>query len=111
MKNYNIKFTKTFNRTLKNNLKRCKKYSLSYADKIERKVFESIKLLQIFPYANPTLNIRGKPEKYKKIIIKHRFLIVFQINNEDINLLYFIDGRQSYRNFFKNLKIFNLRVI
>lgn len=111
MKNYNIKFTNTFNTMLRNNLKRCRKYSLTYTHKIERKGHESIKLLQIFPYANPTLRISGKPGKCKKIIIKHRFLIVFQINNEDINLLYFIDGRQSYKNFFENLKIFNLSVI
>ena len=111
MKSYKIRFTKSSDKMLESNLKHCKKYSPTYADKIERKVYESIKLLKIFPYANPTLRIRGKPGNYKKIIIKHRFLIVFQINNKNINLLYFIDGRQSPRNFFKSLKIFNLSVI
>ena len=102
MKDYKIIFAPSFNKMLKNNLEQCKKYSLIYADKIERKVYESIKLLKRFLYATPTLRIRGKPGNYKKIIIKHRFLIVFQIDNTNINLLYFIDGRQSPKNYFNN---------
>lgn len=101
MNKYKILFTQTFKDMFKYQLDKYNSYSPTYALKIEKKLHEAISILELFPYATPSVKFKGKSETYKKFIIKKRFLIVFRIVDNTIYLLYFIDGRRATKNFFK----------
>lgn len=104
MKSYNVIFSPYFIQMLKEELIHYTTYSSSYAHKIEKRVYEAINILKIFPYATPIIKFRGEPEIYKKFIIMKRFLIIFKVFDNTIHLDYFIDARQSYDEYFKSLK-------
>ena len=104
MNKYKILFTQTFKDMFKYQFDKYISYSPSYALKIEKRLYEAISVLELFPYATPSVKFRGKPETYRKFIIKKRFLIIFKILDSIIYLLYFIDGRQSPKNYSKIYK-------
>ena len=104
MKNYKVMFSPSFVKMFKDELNTCISYSSTYARQIEKKVYEAINLLKIFPYATPSIKFRGDPETYRKFVIKKRFLIIFQIFDDIIQLQYFIDGRQNPTNYLKLYK-------
>ena len=101
MKNYKIIFSPSFIKMLEDELKNYITYSLTYSRKIENKVYEAISILKIFPYSTPIIKFKSEQEIYRKFIVKKRFLIVFKVLNDTIHLDYFIDGRQSTKNYFK----------
>lgn len=94
----------SFIRMLEDELNKYMSYSSTYARQIEKKVYEAINLLKIFPYATSRIKFRGDPETYRKFVIKKRFLIVFQVFDGIIQLQYFIDGRQAPKNYLKIYK-------
>ena len=104
MKNYNVSFSPSFINMFKDVLIKCIDFNYIYALKIEKRVYKDIALLKIFPYATPTIKFRGDPEIYRKFIVAKRFLIIFQIFDDTIQLQYFIDGRQNPKNYFKLYK-------
>ena len=104
MNKYKILFTQTFKDMFKYQFDKYKSYSPTYALNIKKKLNEAISALEIFPYATPSVKFRGKSETYRKFIIKKIFLIVFKVVDDTIYLLYFIDGRQAPKNYFKIYK-------
>lgn len=101
MKRYKVIFSPSFTKIFKDVLNQYLNYSSTYSHKVQKQVYEAINLLQIFPYATPTIKFRGDPEIYRKFVIKKRFLIIFKIVDSTIHLDYFIDGRKSPKNYFK----------
>ena len=101
MKNYNVIFSPSFIQMLENELRNCITFSSSYAKKTEKVVFESIKLLQQFPFIASIIKFPNLKGNYRKFIIQKRYLIIFRIFNSSIHLDYFIDGRQAQENYFK----------
>lgn len=104
MKHYKVILSPTFIQMLKYELKYCARINTSYARKIENKVFDAIRILKIFPYATPIIKLRGDPETYRKYVVKKKFIIIFQIYTDSVQLEYFIDARQSLKNYFKLFK-------
>ena len=101
MKSYNVIFSPSFIEMLEDELSHYITYSSTYASKVEKRVYEAIELLKIFPYATPTIKFRGDLEIYRKFIVYERFLLVFKVLDDTIHLDYFIDGRRIPRNYFK----------
>lgn len=101
MNRYNVILAPSFTKMVKYELNR---YGVIYASKIEKGIYDAVILLKLFPFASQTIKFKGKPGTYRKITIIKRFLIVFRITNNDVHLLYFIDGRQSPKNYFKNIQ-------
>lgn len=104
MKKYNIIFTSTFTEMFNSVSIQYTHYSSTYSDNIEKKLYKAIHLLKTFPYSAPLIKYKGIPQIYRKSIIKNRFFIIFKIINDEIYLLYFIDGRQNPQNYLKLLK-------
>ena len=104
MKKYKIIFSPTFVKMVEKELKYYISYSYSYAIKLEKKIYEAINFIKLFPYATSTIKFRGDPEIYRKFVIMHRFIIVFKTLDTTIHIDYFIDGRQSPKNYFKLYK-------
>lgn len=104
MNKYKILFTQTFKDMFKYQFDKYKSYSPTYAYNIKKKLNEAISALEIFPYTTPSVKSKEKSITYRKLIIKKRFLIIFKISQNTIYLLYFIDGRQSPKNYFKIYK-------
>ena len=87
---------------LENTLNHYKIFSPSFASKIEKSLYNMVQFIKIFPYATSTIKLRGKTEVYRKFVILKRFLVVFKLVNKTIYLSYFLDGRMSPNNYFKN---------
>ncbi|MBR5227773.1 MAG: hypothetical protein IKV94_03955 [Clostridia bacterium] len=104
MKSYKVIFSPSFIKMFEDELNNYISYSSAYTRKIEKKVYEAINLLKIFPYATPTIKFRGDPQVYRKFIVKKKFLIVFKVLDDTIHLDYFIDGRQAPKNYLKIYK-------
>lgn len=58
VKNYKVMFSPSFIKMLEDELNKCMSYISTYARQIEKKVYEAINLLKIFPYATPSINFR-----------------------------------------------------
>lgn len=101
MNKYKIFFTQQFKDMFNFQLSKYYSYSPTYALNIEKKLNEAINILEIFPHSTPSIKLKNKSETYRKFIIKKRFLIIYKISNNIIYLLYFVDARQSRKNYFK----------
>ena len=101
MNKYKILFTQTFKDMFKYQFNQYYSYSPTYALNIKKKLFQAISTLETFPHATPSVKFKRKQETYRKIVIKKRFLIIYKILDNTIYLLYFTDGRQDSKNYFK----------
>ena len=72
-------------------------YTINYINKVLIKIANAIDILQIFPYATPSVKFKDKLGEYRKYVINNRL----KIERKDIYLLYFIDARMRYENYFK----------
>ncbi len=102
MKSYNVLFTQAFKDMFKYQIDKYTVYSPSFASKIEKSLYNMVQFIKIFPYATSTIKLRGKTEVYRKFVILKKFLVVFKLVNKTIYLSYFLDGRMSPNNYFKN---------
>lgn len=72
----------------------------SFLGRIVRQAYASMNILKTFPYIYPIFYRRNKKE-YRKIIINNYFIIVYYIENSDVHIVYFFDGRQESQKLFK----------
>ena len=72
--------------------------SLQAADKLRVEIIEASKSLQNFPERNSWLFGLGLPaNKYRKMIISKRYLLIYQIKYETVHVDYILDCRQDYQ--------------
>lgn len=96
--NYSVEISNSFEVMLHNNLFKFTLYSTSYTNLIHAKVYYFFELLNIFPHAFPEFYLDDTNTHLRKYIIDRRFLIVYEILDNKIRILYFVDGRRSYEN-------------
>jgi len=101
LKEYKDILVKSFLSMLRYLLHRGKYYSVNYINKIVKEIYQAISMLKIFPYATPSIKFKNKPGEYRKYVINNRFLIIFKIEQNNVYLLYFVDARMQYENYFK----------
>ena len=67
------------------------------ADKLRSEIIDALKSLQGFPerhleFSDPLL----PANKYRKMIISRRYLLVYQVKGETVHIDYILDCRQNY---------------
>ena len=97
---YTVEISSSFDIMLYKNLFTYTLYSDSYANLIHAKVYYFFELLKIFPYSFPEFYQNDTNTNLRKYVIDKKFLIVYEIENNIIKILYFVDGRRSYDNMF-----------
>ena len=65
-------------------------YSNVYTLKIMYEVKQAVRLISEYPDLAPRL---AKDKSMRKFIIKKRFSIIYKVENDTVELLYFIDSR------------------
>jgi len=72
--------------------------SLQAADKLRTEIIEAAKSLESFPERNSWLSDPVLPaNKYRKMIISKRYLLIYQIKDETVFAEYILDCRQDYK--------------
>ena len=72
--------------------------SLQAADKLRSEIIEAAKSLESFPERNSWLSDPVLPvNKYHKMVISKRYLLIYQIKDEAVFIEYILDCRQDYR--------------
>ena len=86
---------------LEYNMLKSNYYTINYINKVLIKIANAIAMLKIFPYITPSVKFKDKLGEYRKYVINNRFLIIFKIEQNNVYLLYFVDARMRYENYFK----------
>lgn len=84
-----------FKRTLGN----LSTFSYSYSNLIYAETLYYLDLLESFPDLFSILEIPINNVYYRRIVIQKRYLIVYKIDHNFIQVLYFIDARRSPENY------------
>lgn len=72
--------------------------STQAADKLRIDIIEAAKSLQEFPERGSWLNDPMLPaNKYRKLIVDKRYLLIYQIKDYTVYIDYIVDCRQDYR--------------
>jgi plasmid stabilization system protein ParE len=67
------------------------------AEKLIKAFEHAAESLQIMPERNPCLDDKNLPiNKYRKIVLDHRYLLIYQIKNETVFIDFVVDCRQDY---------------
>ncbi len=67
------------------------------ADKLTLDIIEAAKSLQKFPERGSRLNDPILPaDKYRKMLIDKRYLLIYQIKDDTVYIDYVVDCRQDY---------------
>lgn len=98
MNKYILKLTTEFFEMFYTTLAPFKNLSFSYINLIHAKVYHSLDLAIYFPYAFSSFNSPKETLSIRKIVIDKRFIILYEVVNDVIEVLYFVDGRRSYEN-------------
>ena len=69
--------------------------------KVVTQAYTSMNILKTFPYIYPIF-YKTNEKEYREIIIFNHFIIVYYIENHNVHIIYFFDGRQETQ------KLFNL---
>lgn len=72
-----------------------KTLSESYINLIHAKVFYFLDIAVYFPYSYSIFDSPIETLSIRKIVIDRRFLVLYEIVDNTIEVLYFIDGRRS----------------
>lgn len=68
------------------------------ADELREKLIQTAKSLQYFPERNPFLSdALLAANKYRKMVIDKRYLLIYQVVDKTVFVEYVLDGRQDYR--------------
>ena len=72
--------------------------SIEAADRLRMEIIEAVKFLEKFPDRNPWLSDPALPvNKYRKMVINKRYLIIYQIRGDLVFVEYVLDCRQNYK--------------
>ena len=95
---YSVKISNSFNVMLYKNLFKYTFYSTSYVNLIHAKVYYFFELLKTFPFSFPKFYLNETNTHLRKYVIDKRFLIVYEVTDNIVEILYFVDGRRSAEN-------------
>ena len=98
MNKYKLKLTTEFFEMFYATLLPFKNLSISYINLIHTKVYNFLDILIYFPYSFSSFDSPNETLPIRKIVIDKRFLVLYEIVGDTIEILYFVDGRRSYEN-------------
>lgn len=91
-----------FAKSLNDNLSYYEQNYYNFFCKVVRQAYASMNILKTFPYIYPVF-YKTNDKEYRKIIINNHFIIVYYIENRDVHIIYFFDGRQESQKLFRLL--------
>ena len=100
MNNYKVIISAEFDTMIDNNLSYIKVLSSSYVRSISIEISYFILILEKFPFAFPRFFLSNDNSLLRKITINKRYYLKYQVTNNIVESLYFVDGRRSYDNMF-----------
>lgn len=89
---YKINISDVFTNMLEEIVLYYSNYSIKYSNSIRVEVYKAISILQVYPYIFPLIS---KSNLFRKVVIKNRFTIICSIENNKVNLIYFLDSRRN----------------
>lgn len=100
MNKYKLKLTAEFFEMFYTTLAPFKNLSFSYINLIHAKVYHSLDIAIYFPYSFSSFNSPKETLSIRKIAIDKRFLVLYEVVDNAIEVLYFVDGRRSSEKMF-----------
>ncbi len=72
--------------------------NIEASDRLRIEIIEAAKSLEQFPERNPWLSDPVLPvNKYRKMVISRRYLLIYQIRDDVVFIEYILDCRQNYK--------------
>jgi len=72
--------------------------SIKAAEELRTNIIEAARSLQVLPERGPWLSDPALPtNKYRKLLVDKRYLLIYQIKDDTVFLDYIVDCRQDYR--------------
>jgi len=96
-KKYNVIISKRAGSMLQSHARFLAQVSEQAANDFIAEFQESVQSLEVMPKRNPYLNDMTLPQnKYHKLVIKKRYLVIYQIKQDIVYVDYVVDCRQDY---------------
>ena len=93
---YRLKISSTFTDMVENIITNYSLYSIKYSYNIRIAIYNAMNILETYPYAFQKLS---QNSALRKCVIKSRFSIIYKIEKDEVELLYFIDNRMQNGNY------------
>lgn len=103
MHNCKIIMNRLAHKTLKQNLRFIKKFSIPYSLKVESIIYKSILTLKYSPNSNPIYK-KTHHILYRKLIVLNRYHVIYSFIQNTVYIFYITDARRSEDKYFNSLK-------
>ncbi len=100
MNNYTVIASEEFEVMLNQNLSYIQILSSQYVNYITSIISNVSSILKNFPFAFPRFLLPNDTSRIRKITIAKRYYLIYQVTDNVVEILYFVDGRRSYDNMF-----------
>ena len=88
---YRLKISSTFTDMVENIITNYSLYSIKYSYNIRIAIYNAMNILETYPYAFQKLS---QNSELRKCVIKSRFSIIYKIEKDEVEFLYFLDNRR-----------------
>lgn len=88
---YKLKISSTFTDMVENIITDYSLYSMKYSYNVRVAIYNAINILETYPYAFQKISSHST---LRKCVIKSRFSIIYKVEKDEVELLYFIDNRR-----------------
>lgn len=99
MKNtkYKIEFTEKALNMIKLHIQYLTLIDINIAKVFKEKIFSASKTLEVLPNRCPLLGISDMTDKYRKLIIDDKYILVYKVIENIVCIEYFLDCKQDYK--------------
>lgn len=98
MNNYTVIVSNEFGNMANKYLSHLETFSSSYVSSISLTISYYILILEKFPFAFQRFLLPSDNSLLRKITVNKRYYILYQVTDNIVEILYFVDGRRSYEN-------------
>ena len=98
MNNYTVIISNEFSAMANKCLSHLETFSNSYVFSTSLTLSYYILLLEKFPFAFSRFLLPNDNSFLRRIVINKRYLLLYQVTDNIVEMLYFVDGRRSYEN-------------
>lgn len=97
-KKYTVIFSDRATEMLLNHIRFLANVSKSAAQKLRKEIITEAKTLETMPHSFPWLSSSLMPaNKYRKKLVAKRYLMIYQIKDDNVYIDYVLDCRQDYQ--------------
>jgi len=93
---YNVSISPRISKDINKHLDFLAKVSIKAAERLEKDFAEKIATLCETPTSNQILVFKGENTMYRKLFVPKRYLILYEIEGNNVFVDYVVDCRQDY---------------